>query len=78
MRQIMELFDDGYGTQIVPKDDCCIEPLHDSSNWSTIDIDAPYHLYSVCDLAIVQDTKICCTCTCIQSFLDDNDDNIDS
>ena len=51
MRQIMESFDDGYGTQIVPEDDCCIEPLHDSSNWSTIDTDAPYHLCSVCDLA---------------------------
>ena len=76
MRQIMESFDDGYGTKIVPKDDCCIEPLHDSSNWSTIDIDAPYHV-CVCDLAIVQDTNVCFTCTYIQSLLDDND-NIDS
>ena len=43
------------------------------SNWSTTDIDAPYHLCSVCELATVDDTEICETCAYVQSFLDNND-----
>ena len=82
MQEIMESFDDSYGMQIASENECCNEPLHDSLNWSTIDIDAPYHLCSVCELSIVEDchTGICSTCAYIQSFLQldsNDDDNID-
>ena len=61
--QIMGLFYDSYGMQIVNEDEHCIPPLHDSLNWSTVDIDAPYHVCSMCELYVVQDTQICSTCT---------------
>ena len=68
-----------YAMQITSEDEhCCIPPLDDSLNWSTVDIDAPYHLCSVCELSVVQDTQICSTCTYVQAFLDDNDDNVDN
>ena len=69
----MEPLDDSYGFQITSEDDSCSPPLHDGLNWSTANIDAPYHLCSVCGLAIVDDTEICSICTYVQAFLDDND-----
>ena len=65
--------------QITSVDDHCIQPLHDSVNWNTVDTDAPYHLCSLCELSVVQDSEICSTCTYVQAFLDDdNDDNVDN
>ena len=78
MEQIMGSFDDSYAMQIVSEDEHCIPPLHNSLNWSTVDIDVPYHLCSMCELSVVQDTQICSTCTYVRSFLDDDNDNIDN
>ena len=76
MQQIMESFDDGYGMQIASEDDCCIPCLHESLNWSTVDIDAPYRLCSICKLAVLYDNEnICIACTYVQAFLDDTHDN---
>ena len=74
MQQIMQSFDDDYGMQIASENDHCIPHVHDSMNWSIVNIDAPYHLCSVCELAVVDDAEICSTCTYVQAFLDDNDD----
>ena len=64
MQHIIEPLDDGYGFQIASEDDNPSELLHDNLNWSTIDIDAPYHLCSVCELAVVTDSnEICSICT---------------
>ena len=73
IEQIMECFDDSYGFQIASEDDNCTPPLHNGLNWSTTDIDAPYHLCSVCELAVVNDSDVCSTCTYVRAFLDDND-----
>ena len=76
IEQIMEPLDDSYGFQITSEDDSCTPPLHDGLNWSTADIDAPLHIYrlcSVCELAVVDDTEICSTCTYVQAFIVDND-----
>ena len=53
---------DCYGFQIASEDDSYAPPMDDVSNWSTTDIDATYHLCSVCELATVDDTEICGTC----------------
>ena len=74
IEQIMEPLDDSYGFQITSEDDSYTPPLHDGLNWSTADIDAPYRLCSVCELAVV-DTEICSTCTYVQAFIVDNDHN---
>ena len=44
--------DDGYGFQIASEVDNPSELLHDNLNWSTIDIDTPYRLCSVCELVL--------------------------
>ena len=63
--------EDSYGFQnlFVCEDDNCTAPLHDDHNWSTIDVGAPYHLCSVCDLAVVNDTEICSICAYRRAFL---------
>ena len=77
MGKNMESYDDGYGMQIVNENEDYIPILHDSLNWSMVDIDAPYHLCCVCELSLAQDTQICSTCTYVRSFLDD-DNNVDN
>ena len=74
MQHIIQPLDDSYGFQIASDDDNPSKLLHDNLNWSTIDIDAPYHLCSVCELAVVTDSnEICLICTYVRGFLDDND-----
>ena len=74
IEQIMAPFDDIYGFQITSENDNCSPPVHDGLNWSTTNIDAPYHLCSVCELAvIVDDSDVCSICTYVRAFLDDTD-----
>ena len=77
IREIMQPYalEDSYGFQnLFVCEDNCTAPLHDDHNWSTIDMDAPYHLCSVCDLAVVNDTEICSICAYVRAFLDDLND----
>ena len=77
MQEIMESFDDGYGLQIASEDDCYIPHFDETSNWSTVDIDAPYHLCSICELAIISDSEnICSACTYVRAFIEDTPDSI--
>ena len=73
IEHIMEPFNDSYSYQIASEDDNYTPPLDDDINWSTTDVDAPYHLCSICELSVVYDTEICCTCAYVQAFVQDND-----
>ena len=72
IQKIMQPYalEDSYGFQnlFVCEDDNCTAPLHDDHNWSTIDVGAPYHLCSVCDLAVVNDTEICSICAYVRAY----------
>ena len=77
MQEIMESFDDGYGLQIASEDDCYNPHFDETSNWSTVDIDAPYHLCSICELAIISDSEnIYSACTYVRAFIEDTPDSI--
>ena len=69
IEQLMEPLDDSYGFQTASEDDNFIPPLHDGLNWSNTNINAPYCLCSVCELAVVTDSEICPTCTYVQAFI---------
>lgn len=71
IQQLIKLLD-CCGFQIASEDDSYAPPIDNVSNWSTTDIDALYHLCSVCELATVDDTEICKTCAYVQSFLDNS------
>ena len=72
MQQIMDRFDDGYGLHIASEDDCYIPHVHESLNWSTVDVDAPYCLCSICELAVVDNSEVCLY---VRAFLDHTDDD---
>ena len=63
IQQIIEPLDT-YGFQIASEDEDCTPPPHNDLNWSIADIDAPYHLCSVCELALVDDRYLFNLCIC--------------
>ena len=57
-----------YGVHIVAEDNT-YPLLDDTTNWSTVDLDAPYTRCTVCDVEIDYPNEICSQCMQIQKVL---------
>ena len=70
LRQILMYFDNEYCSfQITSEGDLSLPLLPESLNWGTVDIDAPYSRFTICDIQINHPLTLCPQCTQIQEIL---------
>ena len=69
MHTLLNAYDDNvYGVYIVAEDNT-FPLLPDNTNWSTVDLDAPYTRCTICCIEIDFPSEICSQCTQIQAVL---------